>query len=148
LWPILEASLGDLGYGLSANQIGVQKSVCLIKFNDKTYKLLNPRVIETSSEVITFMREGCLSFPGKRCNTVRFTRIVVEDDNIGQLTLSLDKDDILPIIFQHEIDHLGGKLMFDNVRRPIIRTEKKISRNALCPCGSGKKFKHCCLNLR
>jgi preprotein translocase subunit SecA len=25
----------------------------------------------------------------------------------------------------------------------IVRTEKKIGRNDLCPCGSGKKFKHC-----
>jgi preprotein translocase subunit SecA len=29
-------------------------------------------------------------------------------------------------------------------RRPIQRAEDKIGRNALCPCGSGKKFKKCC----
>mgnify|MGYP003922146035 FL=1 len=28
----------------------------------------------------------------------------------------------------------------------IIRLEPKISRNAPCPCGSGKKYKQCCLN--
>ena len=27
----------------------------------------------------------------------------------------------------------------------FIRTEKKVSRNEPCPCGSGKKFKKCCL---
>jgi preprotein translocase subunit SecA len=27
--------------------------------------------------------------------------------------------------------------------QPII-TEKKIPRNAPCPCGSGKKYKNCC----
>jgi uncharacterized protein YecA (UPF0149 family) len=27
----------------------------------------------------------------------------------------------------------------------IIRLSPKISRNAPCPCGSGKKYKHCCL---
>ena len=26
--------------------------------------------------------------------------------------------------------------------RPVLN--KKVSRNAPCPCGSGKKFKHCC----
>jgi uncharacterized protein YecA (UPF0149 family) len=26
------------------------------------------------------------------------------------------------------------------------RTEPKIGRNEQCPCGSGKKYKQCCLN--
>lgn len=30
--------------------------------------------------------------------------------------------------------------------RTIVREYKKISRNELCPCGSGKKYKHCCLS--
>ena len=29
-------------------------------------------------------------------------------------------------------------------KQPVRRTEKKIGRNAPCPCGSGKKFKKCC----
>lgn len=30
------------------------------------------------------------------------------------------------------------------VQEPIRRTEKKVGRNDPCPCGSGKKYKHCC----
>ena len=30
------------------------------------------------------------------------------------------------------------------VQEPVRRTEKKIGRNDPCPCGSGKKYKHCC----
>ena len=29
-------------------------------------------------------------------------------------------------------------------RRPVQRAEDKVGRNALCPCGSGKKYKKCC----
>jgi preprotein translocase subunit SecA len=29
------------------------------------------------------------------------------------------------------------------VQKPFIRTERKVGRNELCPCGSGKKYKHC-----
>ncbi|MCC2256044.1 SEC-C domain-containing protein [Ruminococcus sp. CLA-AA-H200] len=29
-------------------------------------------------------------------------------------------------------------------QKPYVRTQPKISRNAPCPCGSGKKYKHCC----
>ena len=28
---------------------------------------------------------------------------------------------------------------------PFLHTQKQVGRNAPCPCGSGKKFKHCCL---
>ena len=30
--------------------------------------------------------------------------------------------------------------------KPYVRGEKKIYRNDPCPCGSGKKYKHCCMN--
>lgn len=30
--------------------------------------------------------------------------------------------------------------------KPIVRTSPKVGRNAPCPCGSGKKYKKCCLN--
>jgi hypothetical protein len=31
---------------------------------------------------------------------------------------------------------------------PFLRTEKQVGRNDPCPCGSGKKFKKCCMNKR
>ena len=30
-------------------------------------------------------------------------------------------------------------------RKPLVRVHEKIRRNELCPCGSGKKYKNCCL---
>ena len=32
----------------------------------------------------------------------------------------------------------------DGSSRPVQRTSKKVGRNDPCPCGSGKKYKHCC----
>jgi len=34
---------------------------------------------------------------------------------------------------------------FDQARRPVRKVQQQVGRNAPCPCGSGKKFKHCCL---
>ena len=34
-----------------------------------------------------------------------------------------------------------------NNSSPFIRSEKKVGRNDPCPCGSGKKYKHCCGKL-
>ena len=30
-----------------------------------------------------------------------------------------------------------------NSSQPIVRTQAKVGRNDPCPCGSGKKYKHC-----
>jgi preprotein translocase subunit SecA len=29
-------------------------------------------------------------------------------------------------------------------QNPVVRSGKKVGRNELCPCGSGKKYKRCC----
>lgn len=36
--------------------------------------------------------------------------------------------------------------MFGIRLQPIVRESPKIGRNEPCPCGSGKKYKHCCIN--
>jgi len=145
IWPVLEASLDlDKGYGLAAIQIGIPKKVAFIHYNGKIYRLRNTEIIEGGPKMIVY-NEGCLSIPGKTVNTERHTTLKVYDAGLGELELNVSKDGLLPIIFQHEIDHFNGKVIFDRVRQPI-RVEKKIGRNSPCPCGSGKKYKKCCLN--
>ncbi|MDH3771994.1 MAG: SEC-C metal-binding domain-containing protein, partial [Nitrospirota bacterium] len=34
----------------------------------------------------------------------------------------------------------------DPTKQPVVRSEPKVGRNDLCPCGSGKKYKKCCGN--
>lgn len=52
----------------------------------------------------------------------------------------------------HEISEFkkkDGKWYFYDAKllgQPIERAEPKVGRNDPCPCGSGKKFKKCCLN--
>ena len=43
--------------------------------------------------------------------------------------------------FDKYIDHLKNK----NKQSPIINTQPKVNRNDNCPCGSGKKYKKCCI---
>ena len=53
-----------------------------------------------------------------------------------------------PNINDLELGMLGWKYMpFGTTKKdiPYKRTEPKVNRNATCPCGSGKKFKKCCL---
>ncbi len=145
IWANLEASLNpDAGFGLTANQIGVNKRVGFIRYAGKEYRLLNTKIVETSSTTIVY-NEGCLSLPGKTINTERYHTITIEDEILGRMHLTMSKDGLLPIIFQHEVDHMNGKTIFDRKRRPIRRNTPKIGRNQLCPCGSDKKYKKCCI---
>lgn len=147
LWANLDASLDpEKGFGLTANQIGVNKRVGFIRYAGKEYRLLNTRIVEEGPLTVVY-GEGCLSLPGKTVNTERHHTITIEDEILGRIQLTMAKDGLLPAIFQHEVDHMDGKTILDRKRQPIRRSTPKIGRNAPCSCGSGKKYKKCCLNV-
>ncbi len=45
---------------------------------------------------------------------------------------------------REQVAEVTGTNKDDTANAPVIRKSDKISRNAPCPCGSGKKYKHCC----
>ena len=50
------------------------------------------------------------------------------------------------ICIQHEIDHLNGLTIADRENKPQPIVSEKVGRNEPCSCGSGKKYKKCCIN--
>jgi len=135
------------GLGLSANQIGEDKSVCVIDVTNPFF-LLNP-VITKKDKVIIY-NEGCLSIPDKMITTERYERIEVEADNIdGTMTFGPEKsnqvdNDLLTlesVCVQHEIDHLNGLTIYDREfkRKTFRRTEEKIGRNEKVTITKDKK---------
>lgn len=107
-----------------------------------------------------------------RCTEKASDVIVYADMNsdMGE-TARRAQERLLCQALQHELDHLEGRLLTDyedqesldpwiigvnnqlaaeyaalmQPKRPYVRSEKKIGRNELCPCGSGKKYKKCCM---
>ena len=67
------------GIGLAANQIGINKRVCVVNVKEPLV-LINPKIVEKSKEQFIFA-EGCLSFPDSKVKTIRHQDIVVEADN-------------------------------------------------------------------
>ena len=133
------------GIGLAANQIGINKRVCVINVKEPLV-LVNPKIVEQSNEQFMFA-EGCLSFPEKHVRTGRFAEVTVEADNHkGKLKFSADSENINDAFecacVQHEIDHLDGITMFDRamVAQPYRATEK-IGRNDKVTITDGKETK-------
>ena len=71
--------------------------------------LCNPRILEMSSETDVEV-EGCLSFPGFTADVERSTDIVVEFTSVKGKPKRLELDGWKARVFQHEYDHLDGKL--------------------------------------
>ena len=127
------------GVGLSAIQVGVAQRLFIMKTNrGEVLTIFNPKIIDKYDE-ITVPGEGCLSLPGKRVNTRRYKYIEAEWNENRKIRHGVFLD-MEAVIFQHEHNHLSGILMTDRQVQG-----QKVGRNAPCPCGSGKKYKKCCL---
>lgn len=81
----------------------------------------------------------------------------MEEDTV--VSLKFDKEKLFKNMIDAKADWLYGlpqweKIFDEDTRKSltkeaknmhtIVRTEKKVGRNDPCPCGSGKKYKHCC----
>ena len=138
---------GD-GIGLAANQVGIDASVAVVNVKEPIV-LVNPEIVSKEEEIRYY--EGCLSYPKKGCHTKRYKTIEVKVDNMeSNMTFGggdTDLDLLESVCVQHEIDHLNGMRILDRAMELTIRRDKpKIGRNEPCPCGSGKKYKKCCIN--
>ena len=139
------------GIGLAANQIGIDAAVAVVNVREPII-LINPEIISKNTEIPYY--EGCLSFPGKGYHTKRYETVEVTSENVeGSMIFSgVDSSEndkelrtLEVVCVQHEIDHLNGMRILDREVDTTIRVSKKIGRNELCPCGSGKKYKKCCI---
>ena len=99
------------GIGLAANQIGINKAVCVINVWRPLW-FMNPKFIPLSEDKVQF-QEGCLSFPNAAVNTERFKHIAVIADNHEKQLMFGPWNMLECICVQHEICHLNGETMFD-----------------------------------
>lgn len=132
------ARMGRPGIGLAAPQIGIAKNVAIVRFDNYKVNLVNCNLKNKYDRSI-FRNEGCLSFPNKIEDTMRYQEIVVEN-NLMYPNTFIAKG-LISIVIQHEYDHLNGILLPDIA---IVKNKKKIGPNDLCFCGSLLKYKKCC----
>jgi peptide deformylase len=120
------------GVGLAAPQIGISLHLSVI---DTSFKedpgarlvLANPRII--SAEGKQAGGEGCLSLPDFRENLTRSKRVTIRAQDEHGNWYEKTAEDLLARAFQHEIDHLNGKLYIhhlSSLKRDMMR--RKIKR--------------------
>jgi peptide deformylase len=112
---MFESMRAQKGIGLAAVQVGNLYRLFITEVaGDKPRVFVNPEILETSLELVS-LEEGCLSIPGIEAEVVRPQRVRVQAWNEKGRPFSLDAEDLLARVVQHEYDHLNGVLFIDRI---------------------------------
>lgn len=114
------------GYGLSANQCGLNHRVFVMGAEDNFLTLFNPEITFSSNEII-HLEEGCLSFPFMFVSISRPKTVKVKYQTETGEYKEAQYDGISARVVQHEIDHLNG-ITFDARAKPLALKGAKKSR--------------------
>ncbi len=124
------------GIGLAATQVGVSLRIFVADLSaghrpGELLTFINPEFVEvegTQSE-----DEGCLSAPGFNATVVRPARVVLKGLDRDGMEQQLEGTGLLARCFQHEMDHLEGKVFIDRLRglqkNLILRKIRKLSKS-------------------
>ena len=127
LEDMFESMYAAKGVGLAAPQIGFPRKIAVIDISnaenpaDKLV-LINPRILRVEGRQEG--EEGCLSIPGFREQVRRGKRVTVRAQDAKGETFEKTGEDLLARAFQHETDHLFGKLYISHIsalKRDLIR---------------------------
>ncbi|WP_343320110.1 peptide deformylase [Arthrobacter sp. TMP15] len=120
--PELEKLIEDMrqtmidvrGAGLAAPQIGVNKRIFTYSVDGEEGYVINP-VLVASDDMAPAEPEGCLSVPGLGFTVARHRWVRVTGVDMYGQPIDLEATGTLAKCFQHECDHLDGKLYVDRL---------------------------------
>ncbi len=115
---MFESMYAAHGVGLAAPQIGLSKRLVVI---DVTFKedpnaklvLVNPEIVHLEGKQSG--QEGCLSIPEFREQVTRAKRAVIRAQDAEGKWYEKEGEDLLARAFQHETDHLNGRLYISHI---------------------------------
>ncbi|MEX0286225.1 MAG: peptide deformylase [Paracoccaceae bacterium] len=123
------------GVGLAAPQIGIMLRLAVVDGSlerGHAVRLANPEIIDASSEIRPH-EEASPNLPGVSAKFERPRVVLVRymDDN-GMITRR-EFSDLESTSVQHQIDHLNGRMYFDNLsklkRDVLLRKARKVAKS-------------------
>ena len=124
---MIETMYDASGVGLAGNQVGLPSQLIIVDMGFGTDKhdpivILNPEITATEEEIRG--EEGCLSIPDIMADVTRAKRVEVKGVDLTGKDVRYETEDFLARAFQHELDHLNGKLFWDylsKMKRNILQ---------------------------
>lgn len=119
------------GVGLAAPQVGCSRRLILVdpsanKDSGSLLVIVNPVIVESEGSVED--SEMCLSVPEVSVDVKRAERVLLKGVNLDGKEIRIEAEGFLARIFQHEIDHLNGKVILDyasTLKRAIYLKKRK-----------------------
>ena len=132
---MIETMYAAPGIGLAAPQIGVPLRIFVVDLSvghkpEDLIVVINPEFIELGGKQRE--EEGCLSLPGFTATVERPARVIMKGLDRNGDEQTFEGTELLARAFQHEMDHLDGKLFVDRLmgikRHLILRKIQKLRR--------------------
>lgn len=124
---MIETMYAAPGVGLAATQVGVERRMFVYDVGEGPQTVINPTISESRGE--WDFEEGCLSVPGLHWNIVRPKEIHLAGFDLEGNEISLDADEYLARVFQHELDHLDGVLLLERLQPDERKEAMRILRS-------------------
>src|SRR5690554_2170467 len=117
--------------GLAANQIGISLRAFSWNIDDEVGYILNPEIVERSTDLQELGDEGCLSVPGLwyPCERPSYTKAIGSD--LDGKEVVIEGEGIWARLINHEVDHLNGKLYLDRLARDVRKRAMRELRESL-----------------
>jgi peptide deformylase len=132
---MIETMYAAPGIGLAAPQVGVPLRVFVVDLSvgrdpAQLITLVNPEFVQREGTQLE--EEGCLSVPGFNATVLRPSRVVIQGLDREENRQTFEGTGLLARAFQHEMDHLDGRLFVDRLRGikrdVIVRKIQKLQR--------------------
>lgn len=136
LWDEMIVAMDTMpGYGLAAPQLGVGLALAVVdasKSRGRAVRMANPEILHASMEFRSF-DEGSPNLPGHFAKVVRPRAVTIRFLNEDGVVKDQDFVGIWATSVQHQIDHLAGRMFFDNLSRMkrdmLLKKARKAARN-------------------
>lgn len=126
-----------VGVGVAGNQIGALSRIFVYDDGTGPRWLVNPEIVEQTGE--QELDEGCLSIPGLYFPVKRSMHVVAKGYDLKGDPVTVEGEELLARILQHETDHLDGMLFADRLsskhRREMMKQMRERDLGAEAPRG-------------
>lgn len=111
---MIETMYRAKGVGLAAPQVGIPLRAIIVDTQKGPLPLVNPEIVSMSRKKVK-EEEGCLSVPGFFFEISRSQKVRVRGVSLEGKRIEMEVEDLAARIFQHEVDHLNGKLVLNRI---------------------------------
>jgi len=134
---MVEAMYANHGIGLAAPQIGIPLQIFVAGPENGWQGFINPEVLDGEGESV--LEEGCLSLPDLAVPVRRKETLFIRAWDLDGKEMNLEVSGFPSRVYQHEIDHLHGKLIIDHISqfkrkfwiKKMIKDQKRFQKKSV-----------------